>query len=141
MRFVRSISHAGVFITLLAVLIVAAACSLTPSSSSGTQTPTATGASGTATTSADTNGTPTAVPVIPTPTTPPGAPTSTPIPCPRSDTPFGSVIQTANSRNSAGDYTIIDTSALYCQPNAILRVTPNWNSPGSGVYNNHPIGV
>jgi hypothetical protein len=134
-------SRAGALVALLAVFAVIAACAIGPSSSSGTKTPTANG-SATASATADTNGTPTAAPVIPTATTPPGVPTATPIPCPRSDTPFGSLIHTASSRNSAGDYTIITDSALYCQPNAILRVTPNWNpSGGVGIYNNHPIGV
>jgi hypothetical protein len=81
------------------------------------------------------------LPVIPTATTPPGGSTPTPIPCPRSDTPFGSLIHTATAANTSGHVTIIAASALYCQPTAILRVTPNWNPNGAGVYNNHPIGV
>ena len=133
-------SHAGALVALMALCAVIAACSIGPSSSSGTNTPVASG-SATASVTADTNGTPTAPPVIPTATTPPGSPSPTPIPCPRSDTPFGSFIHTANASNSAGDYTIITLPALYCQPTAILRVTPNWNPNGSGVYNNHPIGV
>jgi hypothetical protein len=40
-----------------------------------------------------------------------------------------------------GDYTLITAPALYCQPTAILRVTLTWNANGSGVYNNHPVGV
>jgi hypothetical protein len=82
------------------------------------------------------------LPIIPTATNSPGSPSPTPIPCPRLDSPIGSFIHTANASNTSGHITITAAPALYCQPNAILRVTPNRNpSGGAGVYNNHPIGV
>src|SRR5690242_17849214 len=123
-------SHAGALVALMALSAVIAACAIGPSSSSGTNTPVASG-SATASVTADTNGTPTALPVIPTATTPPGGSTPTPIPCPRSDTPFGSLIHTATVANTSSHVTIIAASALYCQPTAILRVTPNWNPNGA----------
>jgi hypothetical protein len=51
-------------------------------------------------------------------------------------------VQTSTSANTAGDYTLINSSATNGNPNAQLQVTQDWNPGGSGgKYNPHNIGV
>ncbi len=52
-------------------------------------------------------------------------------------------VHKATSGNIVGSSTFIDHPLLNGNPNAIFVVTPNWNpgGGGSGVYNNHAIGV
>ena len=48
----------------------------------------------------------------------------------------------ATGVNIGGHITYIDNALTNGNPNAIIVVTPNWNPPGgSGIYDNHPIGV
>jgi hypothetical protein len=44
--------------------------------------------------------------------------------------------------NTAGNYTYLDNRLTNGKPDAVLSVTQNWNpGGGSGVYNDHPVGV
>jgi len=54
-----------------------------------------------------------------------------------------SFVHTANATNSAADYSDISNRITDNNPNALVFITPNWNpgGRGTGVYNNHPIGV
>ena len=46
------------------------------------------------------------------------------------------------SANIVSNWTYIDDAIINDDPNAIVFATPNWNANnGSGVYNDHPIGV
>jgi hypothetical protein len=56
-------------------------------------------------------------------------------------------VHTATSANIMGNFTVLNDSRINGVPGHLLLVTPNWNpptgngTPGSGVYNNHAIGV
>ena len=53
-----------------------------------------------------------------------------------------SFVHQAEPSNSARSYTYIDSRLTNGKPDAVLQVTPNWNpGGGSGVYNDHPVGV
>jgi hypothetical protein len=53
-----------------------------------------------------------------------------------------SFIHQADPSNSAKNYTYLDSRLTNGKPNAELQVTQNWNpGGGSGVYNDHPVGV
>jgi len=51
-------------------------------------------------------------------------------------------VHRASLLNTAGNYTYLDNRLTNGEPDAVLSVTQNWNpGGGSGVYNDHPIGV
>lgn len=51
-------------------------------------------------------------------------------------------VQTANSANIVGDYTLINSSVTNGNPKALLQVTQDWNPKGvGGTYNAHDVGV
>ena len=51
-------------------------------------------------------------------------------------------VQTASATNMQNGTTAIDNALINGDQNAIILVTQNWNpGSGSGVYNNHPVGV
>lgn len=55
---------------------------------------------------------------------------------------FNSVYaHTATVDNSSGDRTRLSSTFLNGSTDAIVLVTPNWNQPGAGVYNNHNVAV
>lgn len=55
--------------------------------------------------------------------------------------PDFSVATQSHSTSSAANTTQLDWGAANDKPERILAVTQHWNRSGSGVYNNHPIGV
>lgn len=50
-------------------------------------------------------------------------------------------VHRAASGNISGNSTFLDNPLLNGNPQAIISVTPNWNPGGSGIYNNHAVGV
>jgi hypothetical protein len=53
-----------------------------------------------------------------------------------------SFVHYANASNSAKNYTYLDDRLTNGRPDSELQVTQNWNpGGGSGVYNDHPVGV
>ena len=54
----------------------------------------------------------------------------------------GAILAVANSANSKGNWTYIDSSITNGNPNAFVNATLNWNPGGKGgVYDAHPLGV
>jgi len=140
----RSASFASLCLLALGALLVSA-CGAPSSSSNSTPPPQATATitpHGGGSTGPTNPPTPTPVPSNPTATPNNPAPTPTIVPPPPT-TPHPNFVQTANSSNSLGDFTIISSTLTNNNPNALLFVTPNWNpgNGGSDVYDNSPIGV
>ena len=53
-----------------------------------------------------------------------------------------SFVHYARLANTVGSYTYLDDQLTNGKPDAVLSVTQNWNpGGGSGVYNDHPVGV
>jgi hypothetical protein len=54
----------------------------------------------------------------------------------------GTLVHYAKLGNTVGNRTYLDNRLTNGEPDALLRVTQNWNPGGGrGIYNDHPIGV